>query len=79
MGRRLTFIQYLRVWIIQELARNTVSDVILVVLTTQVTDAAALTLDMVAQQEGVLPALETSHALAWAVDAASKMRPEKSL
>ncbi len=45
---------------------------------TSVTDAAALdAFDMVAQQEGVLPALETSHALAWAVDAASKMRPEE--
>ena len=47
---------------------------------TSVTDAAALdAFDMVAQQEGVLPALETSHALAWAVDAASKMRPEEVL
>ncbi|MEO2040817.1 MAG: tryptophan synthase subunit beta, partial [Pirellulales bacterium] len=47
---------------------------------TSVTDAAALdAFDMVAQQEGVLPALETSHALAWAVDAASKMRPEEIL
>ena len=47
---------------------------------TSVTDAAALdAFDMVAQQEGVLPALETSHALAWAVDAASKMSPEEIL
>ena len=47
---------------------------------TSVTDAAALdAFDMVAQQEGVLPALEPSHALAWAVDAASKMRPEEVL
>ena len=47
---------------------------------TSVTDAAALdAFDTVAQQEGVLPALETSHALAWAVDAASKMRPEEIL
>ena len=45
---------------------------------TSVTDAAALdAFDMVAQQEGVLPALETSHALAWAVDAASKMHSDE--
>jgi tryptophan synthase beta chain len=47
---------------------------------TSVTDAAALdAFDMVAQQEGVLPALETSHALAWAVEAASEMSPEEIL
>ena len=47
---------------------------------TSVTDSAALdAFDMVAQHEGVLPALETSHALAWAVEAASKMRPDEIL
>ena len=47
---------------------------------TSVTDSAALdAFDMVAQHEGVLPALETSHALAWAVEAASKMRRDEIL
>jgi tryptophan synthase beta chain len=40
---------------------------------TSVTDAAALdAFDTVARQEGILPALETSHALAWAVDEAAR-------
>jgi tryptophan synthase beta chain len=35
---------------------------------TNVTDAEALdAFDLVARREGILPALETSHALAWAV------------
>ncbi len=40
---------------------------------TSVTDTAALdAFDTVARQEGILPALETSHALAWAVDEAAR-------
>jgi tryptophan synthase beta chain len=40
---------------------------------TSVTDAEALdTFDLVARREGILPALETSHALAWAVAEASR-------
>ena len=31
---------------------------------------------MVARREGILPALETSHALAWAVKEAASMRPD---
>ena len=47
---------------------------------TSVTDAAALdAFDLVAQQEGMLAALETSHAVAWAVEAAAAMRPEEIL
>ena len=47
---------------------------------TNVTDAAALeAFDTVARQEGILPALETSHALAWAVEEAARMRPEQIL
>ena len=47
---------------------------------TSVTDAAALdAFDLVAQQEGILAALETSHAVAWAVEAAAAMRPEEIL
>jgi len=45
-----------------------------------VTDAAALdAFDLVAQQEGILAALETSHAVAWAVEAAAAMKPEEIL
>ena len=40
---------------------------------TSVTDEEALeTFDLVARREGILPALETSHALAWAVKEASR-------
>jgi tryptophan synthase beta chain len=47
---------------------------------TSVTDAAALdAFDLVAQQEGILAALETSHAVAWAVEAAAAMQPEEIL
>ncbi len=47
---------------------------------TNVTDAAALeTFDTVARQEGILPALETSHALAWAVEEAARMQPDQIL
>ena len=47
---------------------------------TSVTDAAALdAFDLVAQQEGILAALETSHAVAWAVEAAAAMKPEEIL
>lgn len=47
---------------------------------TNVTDAAALeAFDTVARQEGILPALETSHALAWAVEEAARMRPDQIL
>jgi len=43
---------------------------------TSVTDAAALdAFDTVARREGILPALETSHALAWAVEEAAR-RPK---
>ncbi len=42
-----------------------------------VTDAAALdAFDLVARREGILPALETSHALAWATAEAASRRPE---
>jgi len=41
---------------------------------TSVTDAEALdAFDLVARKEGILPALETSHALAWTVRAAASM------
>jgi tryptophan synthase beta chain len=44
---------------------------------TSVTDAAALdAFDLVARQEGILPALETSHALSWAVEEAARRPPE---
>jgi len=47
---------------------------------TSVTDAEALdAFDLVAQQEGILAALETSHAVAWAVEAAAAMRPDQIL
>lgn len=47
---------------------------------TNVTDATALeAFDTVARQEGILPALETSHALAWAVEEAARMRPDQIL
>ncbi|MFM7519456.1 MAG: tryptophan synthase subunit beta [Planctomycetota bacterium] len=40
---------------------------------TSVTDTAALAaFDLVARREGILPALETSHALAWAVEEAAR-------
>ena len=40
---------------------------------TSVTDAEALdAFDLVAKREGILPALETSHALAWAVQEAGR-------
>jgi tryptophan synthase beta chain len=40
---------------------------------TSVTDAAALdAFDVVARNEGILPALETSHALSWAMDEAAR-------
>ncbi len=42
-----------------------------------VSDAEALdAFDLVARREGILPALETSHALAWAVKEAASMRPD---
>ena len=44
---------------------------------TSVSDAEALdAFDLVARREGILPALETSHALAWAVKEAASMRPD---
>ena len=44
---------------------------------TSVTDAEALdAFDLVARKEGILPALETSHALAWTVREAASMPPE---
>jgi tryptophan synthase beta chain len=47
---------------------------------TSVTDTVALAaFDTVARQEGILPALETSHALAWAVEEAAGMRPDQIL
>jgi tryptophan synthase beta chain len=47
---------------------------------TSVTDASALAaFDTVARQEGILPALETSHAFAWAVEEAAAMRPDQIL
>jgi len=46
---------------------------------TSVTDAEALdAFDLVARREGVLPALETSHALAWAANEAAK-RPASEI
>ena len=45
---------------------------------TSVTDAEALdAFDLVARREGVLPALETSHALAWAAREAARRSPEE--
>jgi tryptophan synthase beta chain len=47
---------------------------------TSVTDGEALdAFDLVAQREGVLPALETSHALAWAANEAAKRPPSEIL
>jgi len=47
---------------------------------TSVTDAEALdAFDLVARREGVLPALETSHALAWAVSEAARRPPTEIL
>ncbi len=47
---------------------------------TSVTDAEALdAFDLVARREGILPALETSHALAWAVQEAAKRSPKEIL
>jgi tryptophan synthase beta chain len=47
---------------------------------TSVTDAEALdAFDLVAQREGILPALETSHALAWAMEEAGRRPPEEIL
>jgi tryptophan synthase beta chain len=47
---------------------------------TSVTDGEALdAFDLVAQREGVLPALETSHALAWAANEAAKRPPSELL
>lgn len=47
---------------------------------TSVTDGEALdAFDLVAQREGVLPALETSHALAWAAREAAKRPPSEIL
>jgi tryptophan synthase beta chain len=47
---------------------------------TSVTDAEALeAFDLVAKQEGILPALETSHALAWAMREAAARPPEASI
>ncbi|NCY03922.1 MAG: pyridoxal-phosphate dependent enzyme, partial [Planctomycetia bacterium] len=46
---------------------------------TSVTDAEALdAFDLVARREGILPALETSHALAWAVREAGR-RPREEI
>ena len=46
---------------------------------TSVTDSAALdAFDTVARREGILPALETSHALAWAIDEAAR-RPSDEI
>ncbi len=45
---------------------------------TSVTDDAALdAFDLVARNEGILPALETSHALSWAVAEAARRGPEE--
>ena len=45
---------------------------------TSVTDEQALeAFDTVARQEGILPALETSHALAWAIEEAAKRDPSE--
>jgi tryptophan synthase beta chain len=47
---------------------------------TSVTDGEALdAFDLVARREGILPALETSHALAWAVREAASMKPDQIL
>ena len=47
---------------------------------TSVTDAEALdAFDTVAKREGILPALETSHAVAWAVKEAGRRRPDEIL
>jgi tryptophan synthase beta chain len=47
---------------------------------TSVTDAEALDgFDLVARREGILPALETSHALAWAVAEAGRRSPDEIL
>jgi len=47
---------------------------------TSVTDARALeAFDLTARQEGILPALETSHALAWAVEEAARRSPDEIL
>jgi tryptophan synthase beta chain len=47
---------------------------------TSVTDGEALdAFDLVARREGVLPALETSHALAWAAEEAAKRPPSEIL
>jgi tryptophan synthase beta chain len=47
---------------------------------TSVTDAEALdAFDLVAQREGILPALETSHALAWAMEEAGRRPPQEIL
>lgn len=48
------------------------------VLYTECRDGAALeTFDRVAKTEGILPALETSHAIATAIEVAGKMRPDQ--
>ncbi len=45
---------------------------------TSVSDLEALdALDMVARNEGILPALETSHAFAWAARGAAKRKPDE--
>jgi tryptophan synthase beta subunit len=45
---------------------------------TSVTDGEALdAFDLVARREGILPALETSHAIAWAVKEAARRPPEE--
>jgi tryptophan synthase beta chain len=47
---------------------------------TSVTDAEALdAFDLVARREGILPALETAHALAWAMEEAARRSPEEIL
>jgi tryptophan synthase beta chain len=47
---------------------------------TSVTDAEALdAFDLVAKREGILPALETSHALAWAVQDARRRSSDEIL
>ncbi len=47
---------------------------------TSVTDTEALdAFDLVAQREGILPALETSHALAWAMEEAGRRPPAEIL
>jgi tryptophan synthase beta chain len=47
---------------------------------TSVTDAEALdAFDTVARHEGILPALETSHAVAWAVQEAGRRRSDEIL